>query len=91
VRAGVILEVSDDGVGLSMPSGLSSLHIAGHFGIIGMTERAGTIGGGVRVSIAPAHGTTITVRSALFEGAQPGQSSSGQTYAQLTTATGATP
>lgn len=58
----IVLEVCDDGVGFVMPHDLSALHSAGRFGIVGMAERAHTIGGDVQVTSTPGAGTTVTVR-----------------------------
>nr|BFE60840.1 hypothetical protein GCM10020063_053660 [Dactylosporangium thailandense] len=64
-RRGVLLEISDDGQGFAVPRDLSRLQSAGHFGIVGMTERARNAGGDLHVDSAPGAGTTITVRVAL--------------------------
>ncbi|WP_433087680.1 sensor histidine kinase [Dactylosporangium sp. CA-052675] len=64
-RRGVLLEISDDGQGFAVPRDLSRLQTAGHFGIVGMTERARNAGGDLHVDSAPGAGTTITVRVAL--------------------------
>ncbi|MEV6923196.1 ATP-binding protein [Dactylosporangium sp. NPDC051485] len=64
-RQGVTLEISDDGVGFAAPGDLSLLQSAGHFGIVGMAERARTVGGQLYIDSAPGAGTTITVRAPL--------------------------
>jgi signal transduction histidine kinase len=61
-RRGILLEVSDDGRGFAVPRDLTRLQTAGHFGIVGMTERARNVGGELHVDSAPGAGTTITVR-----------------------------
>ena len=61
VRHGVLLEIADDGVGFAVPDDLSALHSAGHFGIVGMAERARTVGGDLWVTSRPGAGTTIGV------------------------------
>jgi signal transduction histidine kinase len=58
---GLMLEISDDGVGFAVPDDLSGLQSAGHFGIVGMNERARTAGGILRIASAPGSGTRITV------------------------------
>ncbi|GIF75123.1 sensor histidine kinase [Asanoa siamensis] len=58
---GLLLAISDDGVGFTVPTDLSGLQTAGHFGIVGMTERARTAGGVLRIASEPGSGTTITV------------------------------
>ncbi|MEU7874470.1 ATP-binding protein [Dactylosporangium sp. NPDC049140] len=73
-RRGVLLEVADDGLGFAVPRDLSRLQTAGHFGIVGMTERARTVGGELRVDSAPGAGTTITVRVPLGARAVAGAS-----------------
>jgi PAS domain S-box-containing protein len=54
---GIALEVSDDGVGFD-PEGTFS----GHLGLKSMRERAGHLGGTLRVESAPGEGTTIRVK-----------------------------
>jgi signal transduction histidine kinase len=61
----VLVEISDDGMGFAVPRDLSRLQTAGHFGIVGMTERATNVGGDLHVDSAPGAGTTITVRVPL--------------------------
>ncbi|MFI5914062.1 sensor histidine kinase [Dactylosporangium sp. NPDC051541] len=64
-RRGVRVEISDDGTGFAVPRDLSRLQTGGHFGIVGMAERAGNVGGDLHVDSAPGAGTTITVRVPL--------------------------
>ncbi|GAA3455634.1 sensor histidine kinase [Dactylosporangium matsuzakiense] len=64
-RRGVLVEISDDGTGFAVPRDLSRLQTAGHFGIVGMAERAANVGGDLHVDSAPGAGTTITVRVPL--------------------------
>ena len=64
-RRGLLLEVADDGVGFVWPADLSDLQSGGHFGIVGMAERARTVGGDLRIDSAPGAGTRITVRVPL--------------------------
>jgi signal transduction histidine kinase len=58
---GLMLEISDDGVGFTVPAELTGLQTAGHFGLVGMNERARTAGGVLRIASAPGSGTRITV------------------------------
>jgi signal transduction histidine kinase len=58
---GVRLVVRDDGNGFSVPPDLSVLGSGGHFGVLGMAERAQTIGGDFIVRSAPSEGTLIEV------------------------------
>ncbi|NMO53162.1 hypothetical protein HH310_18435 [Actinoplanes sp. TBRC 11911] len=64
---GLLLEIADDGVGFAVPADLSGLQSAGHFGIVGMNERARTAGGVLRIASAPGSGTRITVHLPLGE------------------------
>jgi signal transduction histidine kinase len=56
--------VADDGAGFVAPSGEGSVDRgveAGHFGLLGMRERAERLGGSVRLESEPGRGTTVTV------------------------------
>jgi signal transduction histidine kinase len=66
------LSVHDDGVGFARPADLSQLSQSGNFGVVGMSERARTIGGRLTLESHPDGGTTVavTVPSAAF--AAPG-------------------
>jgi signal transduction histidine kinase len=61
------LEVADDGTGFDL-SGLPALQRAGHFGLIGMAERAERIGGHLDVRSVPAQGAVISVMVPPTEG-----------------------
>lgn len=63
--SGLLLEISDDGVGFAVPPDLSGLQTAGHFGLVGMDERARAVGGVLRIDSGPGSGTTITVHVPL--------------------------
>jgi len=52
-----LLEVSDDGIGFK----LNDCNIIGSLGLLGMKERALSIGGEIRIESAPGQGTTITL------------------------------
>jgi signal transduction histidine kinase len=56
------LVIHDDGVGFAVPGQLADLQQSGHQGIVGMAERAATIGGELDVVSTPYGGTTISVR-----------------------------
>jgi signal transduction histidine kinase len=56
----VELAVRDDGRGFQ-PRKLTSWQADGHFGIVGMHERAGRAGGELRLETAPGTGTALTV------------------------------
>jgi signal transduction histidine kinase len=56
------LTIADDGVGFAFPAKPDELTRDGHFGLIGMLERAAQLGGTLRVDTAPGQGTQIRVR-----------------------------
>jgi signal transduction histidine kinase len=58
---GVSLSVTDDGVGFTLPPGPDLFTQAGHFGLVGMRERATLLGGTLQVQTAPGEGTRIAV------------------------------
>ncbi|MFI6517202.1 sensor histidine kinase [Spirillospora sp. NPDC050679] len=57
----VVLTVRDDGRGFDLPSPVE-LARGGHYGLIGLAERAARAGGAVTVTSAPGAGTTATLR-----------------------------
>jgi len=64
----VALEVRDDGRGFSV--GKTEESPVGHYGLIGMKERAATIGGKLEVSSEPGAGTTVRLRAAAPKAAR---------------------
>jgi signal transduction histidine kinase len=58
----LILSITDDGVGFTLPPRPDVLTQAGHFGLVGMQERATRLGGVLQVDTAPGQGTRITAR-----------------------------
>ena len=52
------IRIHDDGRGFASAHGLA---VAGHFGLLGMRERAREIGGELQVRSAPGRGTTVSV------------------------------
>ncbi|MBQ1027851.1 sensor histidine kinase [Micromonospora sp. C95] len=65
-RAGrVVLTIQDDGVGFVPPGELTELSSSGSFGIIGMAERAQTVGGSVHVDSLGGSGTTVVAQVPL--------------------------
>jgi len=56
------LVIRDDGAGFVVPNQLGDLQRSGHQGIVGMAERAATIGGELSVVSTLYGGTTISVR-----------------------------
>ena len=57
---GITLRVEDDGIGFQTPSHPFHLAETGHYGLLGMRERAGLHGGWLRVESESGRGTTIT-------------------------------
>jgi signal transduction histidine kinase len=51
--------VADDGAGFDLPSMSASAEANGHFGLIGMRERAEAVAGRLVVTSAPGTGTTV--------------------------------
>jgi signal transduction histidine kinase len=58
---GIALTVRDNGVGCRVPGDPSALRSAGHFGIVGMSERARAVGGALEIGPARGGGTTVSV------------------------------
>jgi signal transduction histidine kinase len=56
------LEVSDTGIGFDMPRSPTDFAPSGHFGLLGMRERADLIGARLEVDSSPGNGTRLTVR-----------------------------
>ena len=57
----VYLKIVDDGCGFSVPDRWIDLARDGHFGLLGSSERADSIGGQLHVQSSPELGTTISV------------------------------
>jgi two-component system sensor histidine kinase UhpB len=55
------LEVSDDGIGFDMPKSPTDFAPEGHFGLVGIRERADLIGARLEVESAPGNGTKLKV------------------------------
>jgi signal transduction histidine kinase len=64
------LQVSDDGKGFAPPDDLVQLASDGHYGVVGMSERASRVDGRLTVLARPGHGTTVRVTAPLA-GAAP--------------------
>ncbi len=58
----ILLEISDDGIGFEMPKSPTDFAPKGHFGLLGMRERAELIGARLDVESAPGKGTRLNVR-----------------------------
>ncbi len=57
----IYLYIEDDGRGFSVPSRWVDLVRAGHFGLVGMSERVEAIGGHFNIVSAPGRGTKVEV------------------------------
>ena len=55
------LRITDDGEGFDVPNDMDELGQDGHFGLLGMRERAGAIGASLRIASRRGHGTTVEV------------------------------
>ena len=60
------LEVTDDGVGFNVPKSPTEFAPGGHFGLLGMRERADLIGGRLEVDSSIGKGTQLSVRLNLL-------------------------
>jgi signal transduction histidine kinase len=59
---GFTVSVTDDGVGFELPRRPDLLTRSGHFGLVGMRERATLLGGTLHIWSKPGEGTRITAR-----------------------------
>jgi signal transduction histidine kinase len=58
----IVLTVADDGVGIAGRGSARELETDGHYGLVGMAERAERVGATVRLEGAPGEGTRVTVQ-----------------------------
>ncbi len=58
----VILTISDNGCGFQVPASPAELAPAGHFGLLGLHERAELIGAHLDIQSSPGHGTLVIVQ-----------------------------
>jgi signal transduction histidine kinase len=58
----LLLTISDNGAGFSLPADPERLQATAHYGLIGMTERARKLGGTLVIRSRPGHGTRIAVQ-----------------------------
>jgi signal transduction histidine kinase len=58
----LILTIQDDGVGFSLPGQPDLFTREGHYGLLGMRERATQLGGTFQIDTAPGRGTRLMVR-----------------------------
>ena len=54
----VLLHIEDNGRGIAP----HEIEKAGHFGLLGMKERASLLGGEVKITGIPGRGSTVTIR-----------------------------
>jgi signal transduction histidine kinase len=57
----ITLEVQDNGCGFTVPDSPAEMTMAGHFGLLGVQERAEMIGGRLHINSAPESGTNLTI------------------------------
>jgi two-component system sensor histidine kinase DegS len=62
----VVVTVRDNGQGFEAPRRVTDLSEVGHFGIMGMYERAALIGAHLQIASKPDKGTTVTIRAPVF-------------------------
>jgi signal transduction histidine kinase len=58
----LVLTVTDDGVGFSVPAQPDLFTRQGHYGLLGIRERASQLGGTLQIDSTPGQGTRLTVR-----------------------------
>jgi signal transduction histidine kinase len=61
----VVLTVRDDGAGFTPPDDWHTLADEGHYGLLGMRERAETIGAAIEIDSTPGEGTRVQLRGAV--------------------------
>jgi two-component system sensor histidine kinase UhpB len=64
----VNLVIEDDGLGFIVPESPAEMAPAGHFGLLGVQERAETIGARLHIESAPGCGTSLRVSLTIREG-----------------------
>jgi signal transduction histidine kinase len=57
----IVLTITDDGGGFEIPGKIADLADGGHFGVIGMSERAERVGGNLELESANGEGCTLRV------------------------------
>lgn len=66
-RAGhLVVNVNDDGQGFEVPEHLERLAAAGHYGLMGMKERADAAGGELQITSSPGSGTSVRLALPLL-------------------------
>jgi signal transduction histidine kinase len=61
--AALSVSIRDNGVGFALPDRVDALTDQGHFGLIGMRERAELIGAHLTIQSSPGQGTTVELTS----------------------------
>ena len=69
----VIMTISDNGRGFRVPASPAELAPSGHFGLLGLHERAELIGARLAIQSAPGRGTQVIVNLPAGSKAQPGK------------------
>ena len=59
---GVVLQITDDGKGFMPAERLDTYTQEGHFGLVGLQERARQLGGSLQIESSPGQGATIRAR-----------------------------
>ena len=62
----VVIRVKDNGIGFDVPSRVSNLSEGGHYGLMGMQERAQLVGARLDIRSQPGRGTVIQVECAVL-------------------------
>lgn len=57
----IVMQVSDNGIGFEVPNSPAEFAPSGHFGLLGLYERAELIGAKLEIHSAPGQGTRVTV------------------------------
>ncbi len=63
----LILDISDDGRGFEHPESPAEFTPSGHFGLLGLYERAELIGAEIDIQTAPGSGTNVSVKLPLIK------------------------
>lgn len=73
----VRVQITDNGVGFAVPPSPTDLAPSGHFGLLGMRERAELIGARLQVRSQPRQGTILSVRMSYAAGLEGAPASPG--------------
>jgi signal transduction histidine kinase len=65
------LSVKDDGKGFAVPDQPGNLAQGGHYGLLGMQERAELVKSSLEIRSTPGYGTTVSVRLDFTKGEEP--------------------